>query len=104
MTTCLRTIKKTKDCEEKYEEKAASGVENTPTEEEGWPSIVGNNQARPTIHDSSSNTLLSQEEILAIKRKNLTEALRRLQKLRKPSTETRSFNYYDASLGYVSEC
>lgn len=66
MTTCLRMIQKLIILR-KNEEKGAPGVENIPTEEEGRPTTVEENQVRPTIHDLSSNTLLSQEEIWPLK-------------------------------------
>lgn len=46
--------KKTENSEEKDEEQATPGVENTLTEEEGWPTTVRKNRAQPTIHDLSS--------------------------------------------------
>lgn len=90
---------KTRNYGEKNEEQAYPNVENAPTKEEGHP-IVGGTQAQPTIHDSSSNTSLSKEKNLAINKKTLTEALKRLQKLRKLPTDTRSSH---SSKGDASE-
>lgn len=53
---------KTKNFEEKDDEQASPGVESALIEEEeDWPTNVGKNQTHPTIHDSSSNTFLSQK-------------------------------------------
>lgn len=69
MKTCLQTIQK-QEALGKNKEQVASNVENVLTKE-GRPT-AGETRAQPTIHDSSSNTYLSQAEILAIKRKNPT--------------------------------
>lgn len=71
-------------------------------EEVNQPTAVKVNP-KPIIQDFSSNTSLSKEETLAIKRKNPTEALRRLQKLHMLSTGTKSSNSSSASLAYASE-
>lgn len=84
------------------EEPTQHGVKNIQTEEEKQFTVVGGNP-KPVIQDYSSNTSLSQKEILSTKRKNPSKALRRLQNLRKLSTDTKSSNSYSASLADTSE-
>lgn len=60
-------------------------------------------KTQPIIHDSSSNTSLSQEEILALKRNNPTKALKRIQKLHKFSTGSRSSQSSDALLADIGD-
>lgn len=75
--------------EKTNEEQANPNVE-TPPKEKDPPTNNEKNQAQAGIHDSSSNTSLRQEEILALKRNNQTEALKILQILRKLLTGSRS--------------
>lgn len=43
------------------QEKTIPNVENVPIEENSQPATVKENQARTIVHDSSSNTWLSQD-------------------------------------------
>lgn len=58
------------------QEQTIPNVEIIPIEKESQPVTVTEIQAQSDVHDSSSNISLSQEEILSLKRKNLTEALK----------------------------
>lgn len=72
-------------------------VKIVPTTEEKPTTTNNQEKSQATVHDSGSNTSLSKEEILALKRKNLTKALKRLQKLCKLSTSLKYGHSFDAS-------
>lgn len=84
-------------------EQPIPNVKSVPTKKENQPATVTEKQAQPAIHESSSNTSLSQEEILALKRKNPTKALKRLQKLCKLSIGSRSSQSSDDSLADIGD-
>lgn len=62
---------KTKSPEKIKHDKNIPNVDTVQTEEKGQPTTIKENQAQPIVHDASSNTSLSQDHILAIKRKKL---------------------------------
>lgn len=80
------------------EEQTMPDVETASASEKHQTISSEKEEAQNTVHDSESNTSLNQEEILAMKRKNLTKAMKRLQKLHKLSTDSRSNHFSDASL------
>lgn len=80
------------------EEQAMPNIEIVPVTENDQPNNRQPKQTQADVHDSMSNTSLSLEEILALKIKKPTKALKRLQKIRKLSTRSRSSHSFDASL------
>lgn len=77
-------------------------IKIVPTEKENQPATVTEKQAHPVVHDSPSNTFLSQEEILDLKRNNPIGDLKRIQKLCKLSIGSKSSQSSDASLADIS--